>query len=85
MKYPVLAALAVAVASLHAADEAKPAAAAAPAPTFTQAQVNSGLLTFVHSDAGVVQASFGLKIQDEQFPTHAADSGYCDMLIHRST
>ena len=29
MKYPVLAALAVAVASLHAADEAKPAAAAA--------------------------------------------------------
>lgn len=33
MKYPVLAALAVAVASLHAADEAKPAAAAAaPAP-----------------------------------------------------
>ena len=32
MKYPVLAALAVAVASLHAADEAKPAAAAVPTP-----------------------------------------------------
>ena len=32
MKYPVLAALAVAVASLHAADEPKPAAAAAPSP-----------------------------------------------------
>ena len=32
MKYPVLAALAVAVASLHAADEAKPAATAIPTP-----------------------------------------------------
>ncbi|MEY3391175.1 MAG: hypothetical protein RLZZ322_22, partial [Verrucomicrobiota bacterium] len=32
MKHPVLAALAVAVASLHAADEAKPAGAAPVAP-----------------------------------------------------
>ncbi|OGV67017.1 MAG: hypothetical protein A3K19_29625 [Lentisphaerae bacterium RIFOXYB12_FULL_65_16] len=43
--------------------------------TFTQAQVSGGALTFVHQDTGVAQTSFDLTVQDEQFPTHAADSG----------
>ncbi len=76
MKYPVLAALAVAVASLHAADAPKPAAAAIPTPppekivkTLTPDQVKQAwtMLGYsIASRASMPQVNSQLELTDEE-------------------
>ena len=80
MKYPVLAALAVAVASLHAADAPKPAAAPTPPPapkvkTLTPEQVKQAwtMLGFsIASQSPMPQVNSQLELTDEEMKNASA-------------